>query len=516
MKRLALLLFLLLVLGCTKPAEPDRLIGKWTHSEKEEDSYLEFDADGMLRIKGNDVVDTYGTWRRLDAGTFEVEMSKETYEKVKKLNDQLSEIEHLREVINEQERMLEERRVGLISQEEVIKELRAEKERNLKNIHQLKAERDEVKTGASRRDAQVGALEEENKRLSKMLVESQTGGGGGGGGDAVMRLTNELKDLKVEFRKVEADRDRRAFVRDLYGKDIDDPTGYDLWVNTGTMSLEHAADVQHRDVARADADPHRQRDAAIASRATCFMPRRVTACRTVPICARPAKDAEFVFLCVQTPMGADGSADLRALDDAAREIAPVLQPGAIVINKSTVPVGSTVRVDRVLREAGAVADVGVASNPEFLREGTAVRDFLHPSRVVVGAEDTGIAVRVSELYKGVLDDTSSGVFNGRIIVRRDAQKTSAQQTNKNLLLSEDALVNSNPQLEIHADDVKCAHGATIGQLDKESLFYLRSRGIGLEEARAMLTRAFMADVSERIRVAAVRDALRALVLAEAA
>jgi UDPglucose 6-dehydrogenase len=114
-----------------------------------------------------------------------------------------------------------------------------------------------------------------------------------------------------------------------------------------------------------------------------------------------AKSAEFVFLCVQTPMGEDGSADLRALDDAAREIAPVLQPGAIVINKSTVPVGSTVRVDRVLREAGAVADVGVASNPEFLREGTAVRDFLHPSRVVVGADDTGIAVRVSELYKGV-------------------------------------------------------------------------------------------------------------------
>jgi Fe-S cluster assembly protein SufD len=121
-----------------------------------------------------------------------------------------------------------------------------------------------------------------------------------------------------------------------------------------------------------------------------------------------------------------------------------------------------------------------------------------------------------ELYKGVLDDTSSGVFNGRIIVRGGAQKTSAQQTNKNLLLSEDALVNSNPQLEIHADDVKCAHGATIGQLDKESLFYLRSRGIGLEDARNMLTRAFMADMSERIRIAAIRDAMRALVFPEAA
>jgi Fe-S cluster assembly protein SufD len=121
-----------------------------------------------------------------------------------------------------------------------------------------------------------------------------------------------------------------------------------------------------------------------------------------------------------------------------------------------------------------------------------------------------------ELYKGVLDDGSSGVFNGRIVVRRNAQKTNAQQTNKNLLLSEDALVNTNPQLEINADDVKCSHGATIGQLDKDALFYLRSRGIGLDSARAILTRAFIADVTERIRIGAVREAMRALVEAEAA
>jgi Fe-S cluster assembly protein SufD len=121
-----------------------------------------------------------------------------------------------------------------------------------------------------------------------------------------------------------------------------------------------------------------------------------------------------------------------------------------------------------------------------------------------------------ELYKGVLDDTASGVFNGRIVVRPGAQKTNAQQTNKNLLLSEEALVNTNPQLEIGADDVKCGHGATIGQLDKDALFYLRSRGIGLEEARGILTRGFIADVSERIRIAAVKDALRRLLLAEAA
>jgi Fe-S cluster assembly protein SufD len=121
-----------------------------------------------------------------------------------------------------------------------------------------------------------------------------------------------------------------------------------------------------------------------------------------------------------------------------------------------------------------------------------------------------------ELYKGVLSDSASGVFNGRIIVRPGAQKTNAQQTNKNLLLSEEALVNTNPQLEIEADDVKCAHGATIGQLDKDALFYLRSRGIGREEATSILTRGFIADLSERIRIAAVRDAMRRFVFAEAA
>ena len=117
--------------------------------------------------------------------------------------------------------------------------------------------------------------------------------------------------------------------------------------------------------------------------------------------AAAATGAEFVFLCVATPQGADGRADLGAIDAAAREVAPVLLPGAVVVNKSTVPVGSTERVDRVLREGGAVADVGVASNPEFLREGTAVRDFLHPSRVVVGAEDAAVGARVAELYRGV-------------------------------------------------------------------------------------------------------------------
>jgi Fe-S cluster assembly protein SufD len=121
-----------------------------------------------------------------------------------------------------------------------------------------------------------------------------------------------------------------------------------------------------------------------------------------------------------------------------------------------------------------------------------------------------------ELYKGVLDDASSGVFNGRVIVRADAQKTDSQQSNKNLLLSNEALVNTNPQLEINADDVKCAHGATIGQLDEEAVFYLRSRGIAQDDARRILTEGFMADVSDRIRLAAVRDTLRDLLFLQAA
>jgi UDPglucose 6-dehydrogenase len=118
--------------------------------------------------------------------------------------------------------------------------------------------------------------------------------------------------------------------------------------------------------------------------------------------ATAAAAAEFVFLCVPTPQGADGAADLSFVEDVVREIAPVLRPGTVVVNKSTMPVGSTRLVERILGESGASADrFGVASNPEFLREGTAVRDFLHPNRVVIGCEDAAVAVRVSELYGGV-------------------------------------------------------------------------------------------------------------------
>jgi Fe-S cluster assembly protein SufD len=109
-----------------------------------------------------------------------------------------------------------------------------------------------------------------------------------------------------------------------------------------------------------------------------------------------------------------------------------------------------------------------------------------------------------ELYKGIMDGRSRGIFHGKIIVRPDAQKTDAMQTNKNLLLSKEALVNSTPALEIFADDVKCRHGSTIGQLDAGAMFYLRSRGIGEEEARELLVYAFASDVASRIRIAPLR------------
>jgi Fe-S cluster assembly protein SufD len=114
-----------------------------------------------------------------------------------------------------------------------------------------------------------------------------------------------------------------------------------------------------------------------------------------------------------------------------------------------------------------------------------------------------------EIYKGILADRARGVFNGKIIVRPDAQKTDAKQTNRALLLSEDARINTKPQLEIFANDVKCTHGAAVGQLDDEALFYLRSRGLSHAAARRLLIRAFAADVLNRMPIDAVRSSVEA-------
>jgi Fe-S cluster assembly protein SufD len=111
----------------------------------------------------------------------------------------------------------------------------------------------------------------------------------------------------------------------------------------------------------------------------------------------------------------------------------------------------------------------------------------------------------NELYKGIMDGESTGVFNGKIFVRKDAQKTNAYQSNKNILLSDKASANTKPQLEIFADDVKCSHGCTIGRLDEEALFYLRTRGISEKNAKSLLLHAFAVDILDHIKLEPLRE-----------
>ena len=118
----------------------------------------------------------------------------------------------------------------------------------------------------------------------------------------------------------------------------------------------------------------------------------------------------------------------------------------------------------------------------------------------------------NELYKGIMNDEATGVFNGKIFVRQDAQKTNAYQSNKNILLSDNASVNSKPQLEIFADDVKCSHGCTVGQLDEEALFYLQSRGISESTARSLLVHAFAEDIMEHIKLEPIHNYVEQLIL----
>jgi Fe-S cluster assembly protein SufD len=142
-------------------------------------------------------------------------------------------------------------------------------------------------------------------------------------------------------------------------------------------------------------------------------------------------------------------------------------------------------LDVVLADEGAECDL----RGLFLGRGSAIVDN-HTS--VDHAMPHGTS---RELYKGILADAARGVFRGKVLVRPDAQKTDATQSNPNILLGARAEIDTKPQLEIYADDVKCAHGATVGQLDPEALFYLQSRGIGQSEGRAMLTRAFASEIT---------------------
>jgi Fe-S cluster assembly protein SufD len=117
----------------------------------------------------------------------------------------------------------------------------------------------------------------------------------------------------------------------------------------------------------------------------------------------------------------------------------------------------------------------------------------------------------NELYKGLMDGQTTGVFNGKIFVRQDAQKTNAYQSNRNILLSDSASVNAKPQLEIFADDVKCSHGCTVGRLDEEGLFYLQSRGIPVKIARSLLLHSFVADILDQVKLPLVREYIDQLI-----
>jgi Fe-S cluster assembly protein SufD len=117
----------------------------------------------------------------------------------------------------------------------------------------------------------------------------------------------------------------------------------------------------------------------------------------------------------------------------------------------------------------------------------------------------------NELYKGMIDDQATGVFNGKVYVRPDAQKINAFQSNANILMTDDANINSKPELEIYADDVKCSHGSTTGQFDEEAVFYLRSRGIGEDNARKLLVAAFASDVLDNIKIEPLRTKIDALI-----
>ena len=142
---------------------------------------------------------------------------------------------------------------------------------------------------------------------------------------------------------------------------------------------------------------------------------------------------------------------------------------------------------------------GATLNGLYMLDGEQVCD--HQTRIEHAQPNT----YSREVYKGILGGKARAVFNGKIIVRPQAQKTDAKQTNKALLLSDDAQINTKPQLEIFADDVKCTHGAAIGQLDEDAMFYLRARGVAMKDARNMLIHAFAGEVLDGIAVDAVRD-----------
>lgn len=179
--------------------------------------------------------------------------------------------------------------------------------------------------------------------------------------------------------------------------------------------------------------------------------------------------------------------------------------GARLVSQSTALGGSIARSDVVARLAGEGAEAQLSGL--YM---TAGKQLVDNHSVIVHAAPRCTS---RELFKGILDGESRGVFAGRIEVMQDAQKSDSQQLNSNLLLSRDAVVDTMPQLVIEADDVKAGHGGTVGELDRDALFYLRSRGVSEAEARALLIYAFAREMVERVPLPALRDRLGRLVAA---
>ncbi|MDH3322682.1 MAG: Fe-S cluster assembly protein SufD [Flavobacteriaceae bacterium] len=162
----------------------------------------------------------------------------------------------------------------------------------------------------------------------------------------------------------------------------------------------------------------------------------------------------------------------------------------------------------------------IRNNLEFYHEGEHITSNLNGITIIDNKQHVDNHTLVNhkfenceshELYKGIFDDASTGVFNGKVIVNKEAQKTNAFQQNNNILIGDKASINAKPQLEIFADDVKCSHGCTIGQLDESAIFYLKSRGIPEKEAKALLLFAFQNDVVEKIKIPALKSRISKLI-----
>jgi Fe-S cluster assembly protein SufD len=187
----------------------------------------------------------------------------------------------------------------------------------------------------------------------------------------------------------------------------------------------------------------------------------------------------------------------------------------LAVRQVTLAEGSRYAAQAIsLGGALARADIGVVldgENAEASLDGLYLGDGSQQADTHLTMRHAAAHCESHQLYKGILGGKAKAVFNGRIIVDQNSQKTDANQSNRNLLLSDDAVVNSNPQLEIFADDVRCTHGSTVGQLDDEAIFYLRSRGIGRDEAVQLLTLAFAGEILERIPVVELRERLETVV-----